>query len=433
VGINEEEKELLDLVRKVVARELRAGTPIPKDDEDLVKSETIDSMGWVGVLTGLEEATGIRNFGSTWPDGKPQSMASLAEMLRVALSKQALGPKAALSQRGGNTDVGTTSITGWGYALGTQRLEAAQIEADCGLPAGTIRERAGIRSVCRADDSEDKVALGKRAADAALEAANLDAGDLDLLVCTSTTFLELPSLAAALHSRLLLGETCSVLDVGGACIGLVNALAAAKAFLLSGNRRAALVVASEVNSRRLASSNVPGEFRGLFGDAACAFMLQASGTIQGDATAFRLGDFVSGCSGSMASSLRLSVQHNGGLGVIFNGEALAKGAVMTLNEVIAKLEDISGVARSDVERFAFHEPNPRLAAILAQRAGVPIEKFTLTAETSGNLGSVTCGVNLCTALTRLREGGQGKDRHVIFVAAVGPGVLWGGTYITSGG
>src|SRR2546426_5098587 len=43
-------------------------------------------------------------------------------------------------------------------------------------------------------------------------------------VTTSETHHDYPSLSAQLHSRLLVRENCGALDVGGACLGLLNAL-----------------------------------------------------------------------------------------------------------------------------------------------------------------------------------------------------------------
>lgn len=425
------EEDIVNLVRKVVAKELPPGAALPEFETDLIKSGDIDSMGWVGILSGLENSMGVRNIAAPWPQDRPQSMASLVEAVGEAVAKGREVPEPSGRQSKAAANARKISIAGWGCALGSVQLEAAQIEKEFGLPPGTIRDRAGIRSVCRVGEDENELSMAQKAASSALETAQLEAADLDLLVCTSTTCLELPSLGAALHSRLLLEGACVVMDVGGACVGLVNALAAAKALMAEGGRRAALVVASEVHSRRFASSNVPGEFRGLFGDGACAFILQAGEGSRYEGAGLRLGEFVSGCSGSMASSLRAAVQPGGVLEVVFSGEALAKGAVAALREVIGKLEELSGVARAEVECFACHEPNPRLAAILAQTVGVPLERFTQTAETSGNLGAATCGANLCTALTRIRKTRQEDGRHVIFLAAVGPGVLSGGTYIVS--
>src|SRR5437667_1054129 len=60
-----------ELVRKCVSQELLPRASAPSDKEDLVKSGLIDSMGWVGILSAIEEATGIRNFGNTWPKYRP--------------------------------------------------------------------------------------------------------------------------------------------------------------------------------------------------------------------------------------------------------------------------------------------------------------------------------------------------------------------------
>ena len=85
-----------------------------------------------------------------------------------------------------------------------------------------------------------------------------------------------------------------VLDVGGACVGFVNALQTASLILSTGGHRAALLVASEVHSRVLASLGAPGEFRGLFSDGACALVLTPA---REDGETPRVGSFTFGCSG----------------------------------------------------------------------------------------------------------------------------------------
>lgn len=424
----QDEPGIRDLIVKLISRELQPGFSLSGDDEDLMKSGAIDSMGWVGILSGIEEAAGIRNFGASWPEGRPQSVRALVDAVR-----EDLGKTRSPSERPGARDEATrdvqASVAGWGYSLGSRRVDAAEIEQECGLPAGTIVDRAGIRSVSRADLKEDEVTLGAKAAEQALNSAEVDPEAVDVLVVTSATSLGFPSLAALLHSRLLLREACTALDVGGACVGVIHALATAKALLAHSRRRVALVVASEVNSRRLSGPHVPGEFRGLFGDGACAFVLSRSDSP--DRKAFRLGDLVSGCSGAFSSALRMVIRDSGELEVEFKGEQLANAAITTLNQVIGSLEDLCGVARSEVQCFALHEPNPRVTEIFSQRANIPAEKVTRVSETCGNLGSVTCGANLCTALTRLQEISDGSRRQLIFVAAVGPGILWAGTYLFS--
>ena len=178
-----------------------------------------------------------------------------------------------------------------------------------------------------------------------------------------------------------------------------HSLATAKAFLLASRRRVAMVAAAEVHSRRLVGPQVPGEFRGLFGDGACAFLLIRDGQTEND-RGLRVGDFIFGCAGSHASSLEVALPVEGTLDVLFRGEQLA-----------------------------IHEPNPRLVEIVAQKAGIPAEKVPFASRAIGNLGSASCGVGLCTALDRTESATMIDRRPVFFLAAVGPGLLWGGTYL----
>lgn len=412
----------LDLVRTCVAQELSHGAPPPSDEEDLVRTEVVDSMSWVGILTAIEAATGIQNFGNPWPEGCPQNIRALADAIRAhsaELARQnAIQPQVSIGH--------IVSVAGWGCAFGSRLLEAAEIERICGLASGTLRDHAGIESVRHAGENEDEVSLAQQAVEAALESAVLDISEVDLLVATSTTFLRLPSLAATLHSRLLLAESAGALDVGGACVGVVQALATAKALVASGQFRTALVVASEVPSRRLASSSVPGEFRGLFGDGACALVLSRSESPHGR---WKLGDFIWGCAGAFAASLQLELRESSQLRVEFQGEPLARAALSQLERLVQNLEMLAGKPRSEVAYFALHEPNPRVVEILSRSTGIPLEKMAPISRTCGNLGAATCGVNLCAALAKAEADQTISEPLVVFVAGVGPGLVFGATYL----
>jgi 3-oxoacyl-[acyl-carrier-protein] synthase-3 len=423
-----DEAAALELVRKSVLRELPPGVSLPSDEDDLVVTGLIDSMGWVGILSAIEAATGIRSFGSVWSEGTPQSIRTLTGMI-VESTGQARQEAAHEKSAGKAGLPARVSILGWGYSLGSLTVEADTIERECGLSLGMMREGAGIETVRRVSEEEDELTLGQRAVAEALAQSHLDMEAVDFLVATSTTFLEFPSLAAALHTRLLLSDSCGAIDIGGACAGIVHALAAARAFLLTGQYKVGLVVACEVHSRRLASSSFPGEFRGLFGDGACAFVLGHSD--QGDdGRPLALGDTVWGCSGAFASSLRLALREGGEIAVNFEGKQLAAAAITHLNLVFETLERQSGKLRSEVDYFALHQPNPRVIEILAQRAEIPLERIPNVSRTCGNLGSATCGVSLCQALTNLAQSPASSTSHpLIFLAAVAPGLIWSGTFL----
>ncbi len=423
---NQHVPQALEFARKYVVSKLISGE-LPGDDTDLVETGMLDSMAWVDTLICIESATGIRDFGNPWPDDRPKSIQVLAEMILEA-PNQTPDEKTGERCRAGIQHDSEIIIDGWGCILGSLTLNTEEIERDLALPFHKIQDGAGIESVRVAADDEDELTLGQRAADIALETAEVPIDRIDFLVAASTTFPGLPSFAASLHSRLLLPETSGALDVGGACTGLIYSLAVAKSLLLTRPEGVALVVASEVHSRRLNRPHVPGEFRGLFGDGSCAFVLM---NIASDARKgrVRLQEFVWGCSWSFASSLGVKILDDAGLAIQFKGEQLAHAAVTEMDRTIATLENLSARPRSEVDYFALHQPNPRVVEILAQKAKIPLERVPLVSQTCGNLGSVTCGASLCLALASSRANGDHTRAPLIFMAAVAPGLLWGGAFL----
>lgn len=416
-----DESQALEIVRASVLDKLPS---LPQDDVDLVETGALDSMAWVDTLIAIESATGIRDFGNPWPKNRPRSICTLAEMIRETQDGAAEAEPAPHARQAGSPGR-NIALAGWGSSLGSVTIEAEQIEREAGLPLNKIRKGAGIHSVRVAAETEDELNLAQKAAEAALDAAEIPVDAIDLLVSTSSTFLGFPSFAAALHSRLLLPETSGALDVGGACAGLIYSLATAKGLLCTRSAGTALVVAAEVHHRRLKGPQVPGEFHGLFGDGACAFVLTNAEDAGQDGN-LRLGDFVWGCSGASASLLRVRMTESAGVSVDFRGEQLAYAAVAQLDRIFGMLEKLSATSRTEVDWFALHQPNPRAVEILADRARIPFERIPLLSRTSGNLGSVTCGASLCHVLTALPA--NGKRKPLVYMAAVGPGLVWGGTY-----
>ncbi len=412
-----------EIVRECVRQALRAGQDFPRDDEDLLESGALDSMGWVDVLERIAKAAAVTVLSDPAERDAPRSISSLV----AALERTPIGDEARRERPEFPRKVAVTAlagIVGWGAALASRRIEAADLEREYALAPGTLRERAGIESVTRADTGEDELSLIISAVKAALTQADADAGELDWVLTTSETFVGYPSLGSLLHSRLLARDTCGVLDIGGACVGLLHCLAVARSLVVAGMASRVLIVTADVHSRPLAAGRVPGEFGGLFGDGASAFVLGPVDAAE-ETPPYRLGEFQLGCVGTFAAALAVGTGASGEVTLKFEGEALARAAVGRLERVIADLELRSGVPRAQVSSFATHQPNPRLVELLARQAEVPLEKFPVVAKTCGNLGSSTCGVALSMALAE--HGGKPADqRGPIFLAAVGPGMLWGG-------
>jgi 3-oxoacyl-[acyl-carrier-protein] synthase-3 len=417
------------IVIESVRRAMRTSREIPPDDEDLISSGALDSMGWVAALESIEEAAGVRDLADPSEGGGPCSISTLIASLHASLAGIPAGDKeeAPLADQHAPPMAGSFSpveISGWGAALGSVRVEVAALEREYNLAPGTLRERAGIESVARADKDENELSLAASAAEAALRVASSSIDDVDCLIATSETFVGFPSFGSLLHTRLLARGNCGVLDVGGACLGLLNALSVANSVLSAGAASRVLITTAEVHSRRLAPGCVAGEFGGLFGDGASAFVMsRAAGTSRG--RRYRVRDFQFGCAGSASSALAVGMRANGQVSLEFRGEALARAALARLEKIISALELRTGFSRCTAGSFATHQPNPRIVEMLARQANLPLEKFPVVSRIFGNLGSSTCGVALSLALGELTRKPT-ESRGPIFLAAVGPGMLWGG-------
>lgn len=340
-------------------------------------------------------------------------------------------------------------ITASALTLGSRIVPSAEVDRAFGMPIGKLRDRAGIESLAYAGDGETEVTLGAQAANGALQSAGCRTEEIDSIIATSETHHLYPSLAAQLHSEIGARETCGAFDVGGACLGVINALSVAQAQIVSGQARTVAVVSSDLHSRTLVPGRVAGEFGGLFGDGASAFLVRAvnSGTNADDAEgsadhsitpaaaaksaglAYRIREFLFGCADQYAEAVKVEGKLDGSLAVVFEGEALSRAAISRLEKIIAALEKLSGIPRAAVGAFATHQPNPRLLTLLAKVAGVSAGAFPPIATTSGNLGSSTCGAALHSALQMFR-GCPDSVRKPIFLASLGPGLVFGGAWLS---
>jgi 3-oxoacyl-[acyl-carrier-protein] synthase III len=329
-----------------------------------------------------------------------------------------------------NAEKSSVLLSGSAFLAGSRILPSEDVDRAFGMPVGNLRSRAGIESLAYAAEGENELTLGADAAQQALQSAGCDAQEIDCIVATSETHHVYPSLAARLHSHLAARETCSAFDVGGACLGLINGLAVAQSLIVSGQARTVALVTADVHSRTLVPGRVAGEFGGLFGDGASAFILRnaAPKADKKERLSYRLREFLFGCAGQYSGAVTVAGMLNGSLDVHFDGEALSRAAITRMEKVLSAIEKISAIPRTAVGAFATHQPNPRLLSLLAKVAGVPPETFPPIARTSGNLGSSTCGAALHAALKMAASSSADRLRP-IFLASLGPGLLFGGTWL----
>jgi 3-oxoacyl-[acyl-carrier-protein] synthase III len=322
-------------------------------------------------------------------------------------------------------------VIGSASAFGSRVIPSEEVDHAFGMPAGKLKTRAGILSVAHVTKDEDEGTLGTQACRQLLQDTGEDKENLDCILAASETHHAYPSLAALLHARLHLREDCNALDVGSGCLALLQTLAVAQALLVSGRAKKILVATADVHSRTLGPGRAVGEFGGLFGDGASAFLLSGKPR-DSKSLAYRLGEFFFGCASKYAEAIAISESGKGRLDVQFDGDALSRAAVSRMEKVIDEVEHRSGISRDHVGAFATHQPNPRLVKLLAKQLGVSLKHFPLIGSTRGNLGSSMCGAALHAAL-HLAAAQPAEQRLPVFLASLGPGLIFGGGWMVPAG
>jgi 3-Oxoacyl-[acyl-carrier-protein (ACP)] synthase III len=299
---------------------------IPADNEDWIETDLLDSMGHVDVLLAIESAVNLPNLFAQVSGAPPATIRDAIEAVQNALSRRSEGDLEKQSRRfsSGTSADGPGRIVGWGMALGSESVSSTKVEEEFNLSTGTLTVRAGIDSISRVSRDENETSLARDAAERALKLAGVSAQSADWIIGTTETFLGFPSFAASIHTMLLASSTCQVLDIGGACVGLLNSLAVANAMFGDPSVDCILIVSADVHSRILTPRNVKGEFGGLFGDGASAFVLHRPSE-EKDATTYSVRASIGSCNGTFSSALQVRLAANGSIALDFDGEALARG------------------------------------------------------------------------------------------------------------
>ncbi|MDH4323470.1 MAG: ketoacyl-ACP synthase III [Betaproteobacteria bacterium] len=285
-----------------------------------------------------------------------------------------------------------------------------------------IRERTGIVQRHIAEESQASSDLALEASRAALQAASLAPGEIDLIiVATSTPDFVFPSTACLLQAKLGV-RNCPAFDVQAVCSGFVYALATADSFIRSGMNRCALVVGAEVFSRILDWND-----RGtcvLFGDGAGAVVLSRAEAPGLHASVLRAdgshADILSVpgnvCGGRIVGSPYLQMQ----------GGQVFKFAVKVLDEVARETVAAAGMQLTDIDWLIPHQANVRILEATARKLGLPPERLVVTVDHHGN----TSAASVPLALDEFVRAGKIRPGHRVMMQGVGGGFTWGATLAT---
>jgi 3-oxoacyl-[acyl-carrier-protein] synthase-3 len=280
-----------------------------------------------------------------------------------------------------------------------------------------IQERTGIRKRHIVAAGESCCDLAEAASRRALEAAEIEPSDLDLIVLATTTPDQIfPSTACLLQQRLDI-HGCPAFDVQAVCTGFIYAISVADKFIRTGAARRALVVGSETMSRILNWQD-----RGtsvLFGDGAGAIVLEAAPECGIISTHLH-------ADGSYKDLLQVprgvgSGSCDGDPYLEMKGNEVFKMAVTTLGRIVDETLEANGMRKSDIDWLVPHQANIRIVQATARKLNLPMEQVVVTVADHANTSAASIPLAFDTAV----RDGRIKRGESVLMEAFGGGFTWG--------
>jgi 3-oxoacyl-[acyl-carrier-protein] synthase III len=312
------------------------------------------------------------------------------------------------------TPVASVGITAAGAFLPAHILSSDEVQCrvakahDLAIPPGTLEQLTGIGQRRIAGDDEYASTLAIGAARRAMATAGLSADDVDLLIFASAS-RDVAEPATAHIVQAELGSRAHALDVTNACNSFINGIDIARALLLAGRGRRALVVTGETPTKaiRWQPADIEQLRRGFagytFGDAGAAVIVEpvaSGGILDIDTETYSEHWNLGGVFGGGSRHPRdLEKTYFEGDGQALRGvfEKIGTG-------ILDRIRDRTGLAVQDYVKVLVHQVTLPYLERFAAVTGVPEASLEITVAELGNVASATLGVQLARVFAGLDPG-----------------------------
>lgn len=316
-------------------------------------------------------------------------------------------------------------IVGWGMAVPDLILTNQQLEAIVETNDDWIQARTGIKERRVAGERESTAGLGLKAARKALEVADIQPNEIDLIiVATSTPENIFPSTASLIQNWL--GATrAGAFDLSAACSGFVYGMDMAAQSIRSGSIRVAVVIGAETMTRVLDWQDRSTCI--LFGDGAGAVVLKASDIEGGVLSAVLRSD---GSGGDLLGIPTVGSEdlynpdfsNNGHKmhKMHMNGGEVFKFATRVIKESIEQALDKANLSIEDLSLIVPHQANMRIIQAAARSLKVEPELFVTNLDRYANTSAASIPIALCEAIETNRVH---PNEYIAFIG-FGGGLTW---------
>ncbi|MHC4414176.1 MAG: beta-ketoacyl-ACP synthase III [Planctomycetota bacterium] len=316
-------------------------------------------------------------------------------------------------------------IAGVGSAVPDKVLANADLEKMMDTSDEWIVQRTGIRERRIVDPrNEGTFTLSRDALKRALQDANLEAQQLDLIiVATVTAEMTCPSVACRVACDVG-AIPAPAFDLIAACSGFVYSINLADALVRSGRYETIGVVGCDTMSTIVDFSERSVSV--LFGDAAGAVVLRRDEdpslgclyqTNQADATMWESLYIPRRCQEIPEHDRENPIK----LGCLrMNGREIYKFAITKFREVIEDALEATGLTTDQISQFVCHQSNVRIIDAAREKLGLPDDKVYVNIDRYGNSSAGSIG--LC--FDQLWQAGKIKRGDYVLFVAFGGGLTW---------
>ncbi len=288
-----------------------------------------------------------------------------------------------------------------------------------------IRSRTGIKER-RISQGEDTSYMGIKASEKAIELANLQREDIDLIVfstCTPDMFI--PSSACIVQKEMGL-KNAVAFDLNAACSGFVYGIDVARSLMKTNNYKNALVIGSENLSKVINWED--RKTCVLFADGAAAVVLSKSeseGIIDSICKSYGdNGEFLS-IGGREIKNPFMDKSISKYQYLDMDGSEIFKFAT---SSVISSIKDIlqkNNMTIDDIDYIVPHQANVRIIEYVAKKLKTSMDKFYMNIDTYGN----TSSASIPLALNEMYNKGILQKGQNLLLVGFGGGLTYGSCLI----
>ena len=314
-------------------------------------------------------------------------------------------------------------IIGWGFYTPTNVVTNNDLAKKVDTTDEWIRERTGIAERHIASPKETTASIAVRAAQNALQVADVSPHDIDLVIVATATPEYIFPATACLVQDALGADRAGAFDLEAGCSGFVYALATGAGMIRGGMANTVLVIGAETLSRVVDWTDRSTCI--LFGDGAGAVVLRASEEPGGVLST------VLGSDGSGGELLMLpggGSKHPAGPDTVLskmhyikmNGREVYRFATRVMATAAKQAVERANWRLDEIDLFIPHQANVRIIDSAVKSLQLSPDKVFVNLERYGNTSAASIPIALCEALDakRIKTGD-----HLVMVG-FGAGLTW---------